>query len=119
MVAVGILAVTPRAQADEVVQVCGPYGNGALFGAIPNAAYRESETCPDASYSGGGFAINTTSTTKGRAGKLQVVAPAGFTLVAATATGIVSAGLNDGGDYGGGFYWSRGQWRPTIRPAAA
>ena len=97
-----------RPSADEVVQACGPYANGALFGAIPNSAYRDSATCPDAAYSGGGFAINATSTTKGQAGKLQVVAPAGFTLVGATATGIVSAGLNDGGDYGGGFYWSSG-----------
>ena len=108
MIAGVMLAMSQGAKADEVLQVCGPYGNGALFGPIPDAAFKESATCPDAAYSGGGFAINATSTTKGQAGKLQIVAPAGFTLVGATATGIVSAGLNDGGDYGGGFYWSSG-----------
>jgi hypothetical protein len=103
-----VLAFTPKAAADEVVQVCGPYANGTLFGAIPNSAFRDTVSCPDAAYSAGGFSINVTSTTKGQAGKLQIVAPPGLALVGATATGIASAGLNDGGDYGGGLYWSSG-----------
>ena len=64
---------------------------------------------PTASYNGGGFALfNSGNTTRGQTGRWQTTAPAGLEIVGATANQLVSTGVNDGEEYGGGFYWAGG-----------
>ena len=94
--------------ADETVQVCGSYANN-VFAASTVSGITTTGRCPAPSYNGGGFGLfNSGRTTGGQRGSWQTVAPAGLELVGATASQIVSLGVNDGQDYGGGFYWAGG-----------
>lgn len=103
-----LLAVCSPSRADETVQVCGSYGNN-VFAAGTVSGITTTGRCPAPSYNGGGFGLfNSGNTTKGQSGRWQTVAPGGLELVGATASQIVSVGVNDGGDYGGGFYWAGG-----------
>jgi hypothetical protein len=52
--------------------------------------------------------FNSGTTTQGQTGRWQTTTPAGLELVGATASQLVSYGVNDGTDYGGGFYWAGG-----------
>jgi hypothetical protein len=95
--------------ADETVQVCGSTYANNVFTASTVPGIAATARCPAPAYNGSGFGLfNTANTTKGQAGKWQANAPAGLELVGATATQILSVGINDGGDYGGGFYWASG-----------
>jgi hypothetical protein len=103
-----LLAFCSPSRADETVQVCGSYANN-VFTASTVSGITTTGQCPAPSYNGGGFGLfNSGNTTQGQAGRWQTVAPEGLELVGATASQIVSVGVNDGGDYGGGFYWAGG-----------
>ena len=94
--------------ADETVQVCGSYANN-VFAANSVPGITATGQCPAPSYNGGGFSLfNSGTTTKGQTGQWQTTTPAGLELVGVTANQIISAGVNDGGDFGGGFYWAGG-----------
>ncbi len=102
------MACCSSALADETVQVCGSYANN-LFVSSSVAGITATGRCPAPSYNGGGFGLfNSGTTTKGQSGRWQTTAPAGLELVGATASQLVSVGVNDGADYGGGFYWAGG-----------
>jgi hypothetical protein len=103
-----MLVVCSPSYANETVQVCGSYANN-VFAASTIAGITTNGRCPAPSYNGGGFGIfNNANTSRGQAGRWQTVVPAGLELVGATASQIVSAGVNDGADFGGGFYWAGG-----------
>ena len=88
--------------------MCGSYANN-VFAASTVPGITATGRCPAPSYNGGGFGIfNSGNTTRGQTGRWQTVAPAGLELVGATASQFVSVGVNDGADYGGGFYWAGG-----------
>jgi hypothetical protein len=93
---------------DEIVQVCGSYSNNVFAGSsAPGIA--ATGLCPTTSYNGGGFGLFSTGTaSQGQAARWQATAPSGLELTGAVANQIVSAGVNDGGDYGGGFYYAGG-----------
>ena len=96
------------ALADETVQVCGSYANN-VFQSSSVAGISATGRCPTPSYNGGGFGLfNTGNTTRGQTGRWQTTVPGGLELVGATASQLVSTGVNDGADYGGGFYWAGG-----------
>ena len=102
------LAFCSSAIADETVQVCGSYGNN-VFASGSVAGISATGRCPTPSYNGGGFGLfNSGNTTKGQSGRWQTTAPGGLELIGATASQLVSTGINDGSDYGGGFYWAGG-----------
>src|SRR5579859_6487704 len=102
------LACGSAAFADETVQVCGSFANN-VFGSSTVPGIATTSQCPAPSYNGGGFGLfNIGKTARGQAGRWQATAPAGLELVGATANQIVSFGVNDGQDYGGGFYWTGG-----------
>jgi hypothetical protein len=107
-VAVVVLAYCSPSLADETVQVCGSYANNVFSpSSVPGIA--TTGRCPAPSYNGGGFGLyKSGTTTKGQTGRWQTTTPAGLELVGATANQIVSAGVNDGAGYGGGFYWAGG-----------
>ncbi len=108
LLVLALLISCPSARADETVQVCGSFANN-LFAASTVSGITTTGQCPAPSYNGGGFGLfNSRTTSRGQTGRWQTVAPAGLELVGATANQIVSAGVNAGGDYGGGFYWSSG-----------
>jgi hypothetical protein len=95
--------------ADETVQVCGSAYANNVFAASTVAAITATARCPTGAYNGPGFGLfNSSNPTQGQTGRWQANTPAGLELVGATASQISSAGLNDGGDYGGGFYWAGG-----------
>lgn len=96
------------ALADETVQVCGSYANNVFVSStVPGIT--ATGRCPTPSYNGGGFGLfNSGTTTKGQSGRWQTTAPAGLQILGATASQLVSVGVNDGADYGGGFYWAGG-----------
>jgi hypothetical protein len=94
--------------ADETVQVCGSYANN-VFSSSSAPGITATGRCPTPSYNGGGFGLfNSGTTTRGQNGRWQTTAPAGLELVGATANQLQSNGINDGQDYGGGFYWAGG-----------
>ena len=104
----GAMVCCSSSLADETVQVCGSYANN-VFAASSVAGIATTGQCPAPSYNGGGFGLfNNGTTTSGQAGRWQTTTPAGLELVGVTAEQIVSVGVNDGGDYGGGFYWAGG-----------
>jgi hypothetical protein len=96
------------AMADETVEVCGSYANNVFVSStVPGIT--TTGRCPTPSYNGGGFGLfNSGTTTRGKSGRWQTAAPAGLELLGATASQLVSVGVNDGADYGGGFYWAGG-----------
>jgi hypothetical protein len=102
------LVCCSSALADETVQVCGSYANN-VFQSSSVAGISATGRCPTPSYNGGGFGLfNTGNTTRGQTGRWQTTVPGGLELVGATASQLVSTGVNDGADYGGGFYWAGG-----------
>ena len=93
---------------DETVQVCGSYANN-VFSSSSVPGITATGRCPAPSYNGGGFGLSPSgTTTKGQTGRWQTTTPPGLALVGATANQLVSAGVNDGGSFGGGFYWAGG-----------
>jgi hypothetical protein len=103
-----LLVFCSASYADETVQVCGSYANN-VFAASTAPGITTTGQCPAPSYNGGGFGIfNSGNTTRGQTGRWQTATPAGLELVGASASQIVSVGVNDGSDYGGGFYWAGG-----------
>jgi hypothetical protein len=108
IVAIASLAYCSPSLADETVQVCGSYANG-VFTSSTVPGITATGQCPTPSYNGGGFGLfNSGTTTGGQAGRWQTIAPSGLELVGATASQLASNGINDGFDYGGGFYWAGG-----------
>jgi hypothetical protein len=106
--AVTLLICCSTSVADETVQVCGSYANN-VFAASSVPGIATTGRCPAPSYNGGGFGLfNTGTTTRGQTGRWQTTTPAGLELVGVTASQLVSYGVNDGQDYGGGFYWAGG-----------
>jgi hypothetical protein len=103
-----LLVCCSYALADETVEVCGSYANN-VFAASSVPGIATTGQCPAPSYNGGGFGLyNSGTTTRGQTGRWQTGTPAGLELVGATALQLVSTGVNDGADYGGGFYWGGG-----------
>src|SRR5450755_1723777 len=106
--ALAFLLLCSPALADETVQACGSYANN-VFTSSTLSGITATGKCPTPSYNGGGFGLfNSATTTSGQTGRWQTTAPAGLELVGATASQLVSYGINDGQDYGGGFYWAGG-----------
>lgn len=102
------LSCCASAFADETVQVCGSYANN-VFASTAVPGITATGRCPAPSYNGGGFGLfNSGTTTRGQAGHWETRAPGGLELIGATARQLVSVGVNDGADYGGGFYWAGG-----------
>ena len=106
--ALGLLIYCSPSIGDETVQVCGSYANNAFTSSlVPGIS--ATGRCPAPSYNGGGFSLFPSgTTTKGQTGRWQTTTPPGLVLVGATANQLVSAGVNDGGQFGGGFYWAGG-----------
>ena len=104
----GALAAASSSLADETVQVCGSYAQQRLRSStVPGIT--TTGRCPAPSYNGGGFGLFNSGHDDQRAERTVADhAPPGLELVGATANQLVSAGVNDGGDYGGGFYWAGG-----------
>ena len=68
-------------------------------------------SCPAPQFSGGGIALQSTGAkvARGQTARWQATAPTGLQIVAAgVPSSLVVAGVNDGSQYGGGFYWSGG-----------
>jgi hypothetical protein len=106
--AVALLIYCSPSLGDETVQVCGSYANN-LFSSSVVPGISATGRCPAPSYNGGGFSLFPGgTTTKGQTGRWQTTTPPGLVLVGATANQLLSAGVNDGGQFGGGFYWAGG-----------
>jgi hypothetical protein len=106
--ALAFLVLCSPALADETVQVCGSYANN-VFTSGTVSGIPATGRCPTPSYNGGGFALfSSATTTRGQNSHWQTMAPAGLELVGATANQLLSTGINDNQDYGGGFYWAGG-----------
>ncbi|MGH3264849.1 MAG: hypothetical protein ACRDNS_22985 [Trebonia sp.] len=91
--------------------MCGSNPNYFVFaGNSPNSHIQVQGNCPVGSYNGAGLAVflDAGTATGGQAGRLQANAPTGLEFIGATANQISSVGINDGGDWGGGFYWAGG-----------
>ena len=104
------LVAAAGALADETVQVCGSYANNVFVSGSPVTGITQSGTCPNPPYTANGFGLDSSGTsTRGQTGRWQANAPAGLAIVGASTNSMVSAGLNNqGGDFGGGFYWAGG-----------
>jgi hypothetical protein len=109
--ATGAILEVPSARADEVVTVCGPNANN-VFNHAAVFGINTGQSCPTASLGGGGMEIWSAGNrvARGQRGSWQATAPAGLEIVGASIPnpGLLSAGVNDGSQYGGGFYWAGG-----------
>jgi hypothetical protein len=105
-----IVAASP-AWADEVVNVCGPNPN-AVFQHAAVFGIGTFGSCPNPPYSGGGMGIGAAGNrvAAGQRASWQAIAPAGLAITGAAVPqgSLLSAGVNDGQQYGGGFYWAGG-----------
>jgi hypothetical protein len=114
MTLVTFLTCCSSSLADETVQVCGSFANN-VFAASSVPGLLAGATCPLEGNPGGGLALGAVGpTSAGQTARWQTVAPSGLQLVGATASGIFSSGVNDGLDYGGGFYWAGGGARVNL-----
>ena len=104
------------ARADETVDVCGLYPNDvfqhqATFGISAKGG------CPSGQYGNTGLGVyaNGNRVPRGTRGNWQANAPGGLAIVGATIpqNDLFSAGLNDGQQWGGGFYWAGGGAQTT------
>lgn len=106
-----LLICCPFSRANETVQVCGSQYANNVFAPIAVPGITPGAECPASDYTLDGidlFANGSPRLAQGQSGRWQALAPTGLELVGATATGIAEIGVNDYGDYGGGFYWSGG-----------
>ena len=106
------LYLPSRAAANETVRACSPFGN-SVFGLAASApGIASGQICPSPAVGGGGMEIWTVGKTvnAGERTAWQANAPAGLMIVGASipAPSFVSTGVNDGEQYGGGFYWAGG-----------
>jgi hypothetical protein len=104
-------ALPAVARADETVWSCGNYGNnvfrhGAVFGINTPAS------CPGNPEFGNGLTVATAGNTvaAGQRAFWEADAPPGLIIVGASIPSgqLASNGINDGQQYGGGFYWQGG-----------
>ena len=107
----GALVRAPHADADETVTVCGPNPN-TVFNPGAVSGISTGQSCPTASLGGGGMEIWSAGghVGQGHRAAWQATAPAGLEIVGASIPnpGLLSVGVNDGDQYGGGFYWAGG-----------
>jgi hypothetical protein len=105
------IIVPSNARADEVVTVCGPNANN-VFNHAAVFGINIGQSCPTASLGGGGMEIWSAGNhvAQGQHATWQATASAGLEIVGASIPnpGLLSAGVNDGEQYGGGFYWAGG-----------
>ena len=105
------VVVPSSARADEVVTVCGPNANN-VFNHAAVFGINTGQSCPTASLGGGGMEIWSAGNhvAAGQRSSWQAAAPGGLEIVGASIPnpGLLSAGVNDGSQYGGGFYWAGG-----------
>ncbi|MGH3266818.1 MAG: hypothetical protein ACRDNS_33110, partial [Trebonia sp.] len=105
----GFLLTAPVGSADETVQVCGSYPNNVFARTAPVPGMTVKGACPNPPLTPDGFALYSSGTsTKGVAAHWEATTPPGLVIVGASTNSMVSAGLNDQGQYGGGFYWAGG-----------
>jgi hypothetical protein len=101
----------PSARANENVSTCGAYGE-RVFRAEGTPALAALAICPNSSLGGGGMEVWATGkrTARGTRAIFQATAPAGLVIVGATVPNgtLLVSGVNDGSQYGGGFYWGGG-----------
>src|ERR1035441_8589217 len=105
-----LLAICQPAAADEPLVVCGSFDNN-VFQPTSTPGVGTSSVCPNPAGSGGlrlGTGLGTVPAGKGAV--WQAVAPAGLEIVGATVLGgdLSSIAVNNGGNYGGDFYWQGG-----------
>src|SRR5689334_18401727 len=97
-----LLAFATPARADYAVTVCQQYPNEVFTPFTDGAVTIYNATCPNLSVE---MNPNVAANVGDRAG-FQANAPAGLEIVGATVpTGDLSAFLNGGLAWGGGFYW--------------
>ena len=106
-----MLALPASGRANETVWSCGNYGNhvfahSAVFGV------NTPSTCPGDPYGVDGLEVETAGNTVavGKRADWQANAPDGLMIVGASIPQgqMSSNGVNDGQQYGGGYYWAGG-----------
>ena len=105
------LSVAASARADETVWSCGNFGN-SVFGHAAVFGINTPASCPGNPYGTDGLTIATAGNTvaAGKRASWQATAPAGLVIAGAWVPPgqMASNGINDGQQYGGGFYWAGG-----------
>src|SRR5450755_3166660 len=103
--------VAAIARADETVWSCGTYGN-YVYGHAAVFGINTPASCPGNAAYGNGLTIATAGNTvaAGKRASWQATAPAGLVIAGAWVPPgqMASNGINDGQQYGGGFYWAGG-----------
>jgi hypothetical protein len=121
LVALSLALTAPAARADETVNVCGPNPND-VFQHAATFGINTVGTCPNPPLTQGGMGITTAGNrvAAGQRADWQANAPAGLAIIGASVPGsMVSTGINDGSQYGGGFYWARGGAQTTDGETSA
>jgi len=108
MMLTGLIAMPATARADETVPSCGlgpneVFGHAAVFGI---SATQACDGQPFGPYLE--LRTNGNSIPAGARATWQALAPAGLLINNVAIPNFSSAGVNDGHQYGGGFYWQGG-----------
>ena len=106
-----MIALPPSARANETVLSCGN-GVNAVFAPSAAPGINTPYACPGDAAEARGMSIQDVSSTvgSGQRSEWQATAPAGLVIVGASIPygQLWEYGINDGDQYGGGFYWAGG-----------
>ncbi|MGB0096771.1 MAG: hypothetical protein WBP81_30055 [Solirubrobacteraceae bacterium] len=108
-----MLALPAGVRANETVWSCGGNTSSGVFGHAAVFGINTPSACPAGpAVNGWGMEISTAgnAVANGQRAHWQATAPAGLIIVGASipAEDLLSSGVDDGHQYGGGFYWSGG-----------
>lgn len=115
----GLIAMPAPARADETVPSCG-LGPNEVFGHAAVFGISATQTC-DGQPFGPYLKLETGGNTipAGSRATWQAVAPAGLVINNVSIPNFSSSGVNDGHQYGGGFYWQAGGYAVTDQGGVA
>ncbi len=119
MLLAGLIAMPATARADETVKSCGQgpnevFGHAAVFGINAPQARDGQPFGPNLKRETYGNTVPA-----GARATWQALAPAGLVINNATMPNFSSSGVNDGHQYGGGFYWQGGGYARTDQGGVA
>jgi hypothetical protein len=114
------VAVCGPASANEVVEACGSYPNNVFQPARATPVYVLGSDCLGGNTGTLSIVTSQGAISRGQAARWQANAPAGLGIVGASvpSPGLSANDINDGHQFGGGFYWQGGGVEITSNEAS-
>lgn len=114
--ALGLAAMAAAAQANETVASCGANSRNEVFGHAAVFGISTLEKCDLSASTYLQLQSNGNTIAAGQRATWETTAPAGLVIDNANLLGVTVTGVNDGLQYGGGFYWQGGGQQAQDTP---